>query len=192
MGHALADVLFGDVNPSGRLPVTFPVLETDTPLQTPEQFPGVNNTAVYSEGLLIGYRWFDHAGVAPAFPFGHGLSYTTFGYSGLVVVPGAPGSGATAVVTFVVTNTGGRPGAEVPQLYVTYPPGAGEPPLSLRGFTKVLLQPGQGANVTLPLSPVDLSVWDVGTHGWAPVPGKFLLSVGASSRDIRLQGALVV
>jgi beta-glucosidase len=114
-GHVVSDLLFGDVNPSGHLPVTFPVDESDGPLKTPEQYPGVDGHTTYSEGIFVGYRWYDKSGVAPLFPFGYGLSYTTFGFSHLTVNRrGRRG----VVVSFEVTNTGSRTGAEVPQVYV--------------------------------------------------------------------------
>ena len=194
MGHALADVLWGDVNPAGRLPVTFPVAAGDTPLQTPEQYPGINGSVVYSERLAIGYRWFDAAGVAPAFAFGHGLSYTSFAYSDLTLVDEG-GAGGGVAVGFTLTNTGPRAGREVAQLYVGFPPSAGEPPLQLRDFASVPLAPGEALNVSLALDARGLSVWLPGPGGgepgaWAVPPGVFLVAVGASSRDLRLHGSV--
>jgi len=180
-GNAIAAVLFGDVNPSGKLPETFPKAQSDLPTQTPEQYPGVNGHAVYSEGLDVGYRWYDAKGIAPLFPFGHGLSYTTFGYSGLVVKKLAGGS---VSVSFTVTNTGTRPGAEVPQVYVGDPPSSGEPPKQLKGYQKVFLQPGQSAPVSLTLDPRSFAYWQ---NGWIVGGGTYAILVGSSSRDIRLQ-----
>ena len=185
MGNALADILFGDVNPSGRLPVTFPVLNSDTPLVTPEQYPGVNGTVTYSEKLNIGYRFFDAAGIAPRFPFGHGLSYTTFAYSGLTIDASQPGA---VTIAFVIKNTGGLAGREVPQLYITFPASAGEPPLSLRAFDNLLIEAGASQRISFSLTLRDLSIWSVEAYAWAPVPGTFTASIGASSRDIRLRG----
>ena len=187
MGHALADVLWGDVNPSGRLPLTFPKTNNDSPLRTPAQYPGVNGTVTYTEQLLIGYRWFDAAAVAPLFPFGHGLSYTSFAYSNLTV--DAAVDAPNVRVTFVVTNAGSRAGKEVPQTYVTFPATAGEPLNQLRGFSVVLLDAGEAISVSVTLTPRDLSVWDVDAHAWARVPGTFGVHVGASSRDFRLSGS---
>lgn len=188
MGNALADVLFGDVNPSGRLPLTFPVANADTPLQTAEQYPGVNGTQNYTERLEVGYRWFDAAGVAPLFAFGHGLSYTSFAYAALQVSPSRGGAADSVAVAVNVTNSGGVAGREVVQLYVAFPASAGEPPAQLRGFEVVDLAPGATATVSFTLAPRDLSVWDTAAYAWAPAAGAFGILVGASSRDIRVNG----
>lgn len=188
MGNALADVLFGDVNPSGRSPVTFPVLNSDTPLTTPEQYPGVNGVVTYTEGLHIGYRFFDAANVTPRFAFGHGLSYTSFTYAGLVVAP--PDADGAVAVSFSITNSGGVDGREVPQLYLGFPPAAGEPPRSLRAFAALPIAAGATAPVNFKLQRRDYSVWaPTPTYAWTVVPGEFTVSVGASSRDIRLVGS---
>ena len=188
MGNALADVLWGDVNPSGRLPLTFPAREADGPLQSPEQYPGVNGTVVYSERLLIGHRWWDAAGVAPLFPFGHGLSYTSFAYSGLAV---DAATAAPAVrVSFFVQNVGAVAGKEVAQLYLAFPASAGEPPLVLRDFAALPLAPGERTLVEFVLDARAYSVWSVEAYAWQPVAGgAYGVSVGASSRDIRLTGS---
>ncbi|MCR6488483.1 glycoside hydrolase family 3 C-terminal domain-containing protein [Amycolatopsis sp. OK19-0408] len=185
-GAAVAGVLFGDVNPSAKLPITFPAADADTPANTAAQFPGVNGVAEYSEGLQVGYRWFDAQGRAPLFPFGHGLSYTTFAFSGLSVR--TTGDGATA--TFTVRNTGHRAGAEVAQLYLGFPSAAGEPPRQLKGFSRVSLAPGQSQRVTIRLAARDFSVWDTGRHAWTPVKGGFTVQVGDSSRSLPLQAPL--
>jgi beta-glucosidase len=185
-GAAVAGVLFGDVNPSGKLPITFPAADADTPANTAAQFPGVDGVAAYSEGLQIGYRWFDAQGRTPLFPFGHGLSYTTFAFSGLSVRN--TGDGATA--TFTVRNTGRRAGAEVAQLYLGFPAAAGEPPRQLKGFERVELAPGQSRRVTIRLGERDFSVWDTGSHAWQPVRGGFTVQVGDSSRSLPLQAPL--
>jgi beta-glucosidase len=187
-GNALAPILFGDVNPSGKLPQTFPRAEADLPASTPAQYPGVNGHATYSEGLLVGYRWFDARGIEPLFCFGHGLSYTTFGYSGLTVAA-APNGGAT--VSFTLKNTGSRSGAEVAQVYVGFPPAAGEPPKQLKGFQKVFVPAGQGVPVTISLDRRAFSYWD-STGGWTVAPGTYHISVGSSSCDIRLQADISV
>ena len=181
-GAAVAAVLFGDVNPSGKLPITFPAADADTPANTPGQFPGVDGVARYSEGLQIGYRWFDAQGKAPLFPFGYGLSYTTFAFSGLSV----RNTGDGALVSFTVRNTGDRAGADVAQVYSAFPTSAGEPPRQLKAFARVDLAPGQSKRVTLRLDARDFSVWDTGTHGWRAVPGVFTVSVGDSSRSLPL------
>jgi len=181
-GNALAAVLFGDVNPSGRLPVTFPVSDVQNPLKTTEQYPGVNGVEVYSEQLLVGYRWYDASAENPAYPFGHGLSYTTFEYSGI--------SASNTAVSVTVKNTGDRSGAEVPQLYIGFPSSAGEPPKVLRGFEKVMLEPGQSALVTFPMDPAkDLSTWDTLSHSFVQQHGTFVAYVGASSRNILLSAS---
>jgi beta-glucosidase len=185
-GAAVAGVLFGDVNPSAKLPITFPAADADTPANTAAQFPGVGGVAEYSEGLQVGYRWFDAQGRTPLFPFGYGLSYTTFAFSGLSVRN--TGHGATA--TFTVRNTGKRAGAEVAQLYLGFPAAAGEPPRQLKGFSRVELAPGQARRVTIELDARDFSVWDTGSHAWQPVKGGFTVQVGDSSRSLPLQAPL--
>ncbi|OLT33625.1 glycosyl hydrolase [Actinomadura sp. CNU-125] len=156
-GGALARVLYGDVDPGGRLPVTFPAEEAHAPTAgNPAQYPGVNKTATFSEGVMVGYRHYDKNGIAPKYPFGHGLSYTTFGYGGLKV--------SSKQVSVTVKNTGGRTGVAVPQMYLGLPsPGVDvpQPPKQLKGFTKVTLEPGQSKTVTFPLSARDLSYWNV-------------------------------
>lgn len=183
VGSAIADVLFGQVNPSGRLPLTFPVGENDeqfTDLQYPGLPPSNPVYANYTEGLFFGYRWYDAHNVAPAFPFGHGLSYTTFAYDSLVV--------SGQAVSFSVRNSGRVPGAEVAQLYIGFPASAGEPPKVLRGFRKVFLGVNEQQTITFVLRDRDLSIWDAGVHAWQQIHGTFGVFVGASSRDIRLSG----
>jgi beta-glucosidase len=182
-GNALAALLFGDVNPSGKLPVTFPRTETQTPAAQPERYPGVNGTATYSEGLQVGYRWYDAQGQEPLFPFGFGLSYTSFAFSRLRVSP-APGGSATVEVD--VTNTGQRTGAEVAQVYLTDPAATGEPPKQLKGFSKITLRPGERRHLRFTLDRRAFSVWDSATQGWTVVPGRFRISVGDSSRNLPL------
>jgi len=190
MGHALADVLWGDVNPAARLPFTIPMTDADNPLPTPEQYPGVNGTVTYSEKLEIDYRWFDAHNVTPRYAFGHGLSYTSFSYADLVV--DATSAAPAVLVSCTVANTGARAGREVPQLYVNFPAAAAEPPWLLRGFDSVELAPGAQAPVAFALSPRDLSTWDAGAHAWARARGAFRVRVGASSRDVRLEGGFEV
>jgi len=187
-GGAIADVLFGAVNPSGKLPLTFPTAENETDI-TPHQWPGWPDPkkptyANYSEGLLVGYRWYDAHKKEPAFPFGHGLSYTSFAYAELTV------QGLS--VNFTVTNTGDIDGAEVAQLYLAFPSAAGEPPKVLRRFAKVNLMPGEHQTVSFTLKDADVSIWDTGVHGWRKVAGEYGVLVGSSSRDVRLQGQMQV
>ena len=199
-GHALAALLFGDVNPSGRLPVSFPRLETDQPALSPAQYPGIANEAQYSEGLYTGYRWFDRQGISPLFAFGFGLSYTTFAYSNLQVAaagtsgpPRTPSGlgGPTARVSFDVTNTGRVAGADVPQLYLAPPSRSvvDAPVRQLAGFQRVVLGPGQTTRVSLAVPLRGVSYYDAGRAGWTPLAGCHPVQVGSSETSIRLEGA---
>lgn len=197
LGYATAAILFGDVNPSGRSVVTFPVSMAQWYAQEPSQFPGVRlnptdayRTVSYDEGLLVGYRWFDQHDLTPLFPFGHGLSYTTFAYSGLSL-SSRSGKG-TVTASVKITNTGARDGAEVAQLYVRFPEWAGEPPRQLKGFQKVFLAAGESSTVTFPLEPRTFQYWDDARGAWVMPAGEFQLYVGASSRDIRAVGSYTV
>ena len=195
-GDAIASVLFGDVNPSGKLPQTFPASAADLPLlSTATQYPGVmvagdtlGPHVTYSEGLEVGYRWYDAHGITPLFPFGHGLSYTSFSYRNLQVTS-APTSTRPAEVAFDVTNVGNLAGSEVPQLYVGAPTNnyVNEPQNQLRGYTRVTLRPGQTQRVSLPVDSRAVSYWDTRSHSWQPEVGCHPILVGSSSRDIRLQ-----
>ena len=189
-GNALARVLFGDVNPSGKLPVTIPVSAIQVPASAAAQFPGVNGHVLYSEDLDIGYRWYDANNVNPLFPFGFGLSYTTFGYSNLTVSAVSPAG--QVQIGFDLTNTGVQTGAEVPQLYLGFPSAAGEPPKLLKGFQRITLAPGQTQHVTFNLVWEDLANWDLAASSWIVTPGTFQVLVGASSRDIRLMETFTV
>ncbi|MET9222612.1 glycoside hydrolase family 3 C-terminal domain-containing protein [Streptomyces sp. NPDC003300] len=186
-GNAIARLLYGDVNFSGKLPVTFPASLADVPAHTPAQWPGQNNTVQYSEGINVGYRWYDSQNKTPAYPFGFGLSYTTFGYSGLTV--GAPDANGNVAVGFDVTNTGTRAGAEVAQVYVGQPATTGEPPKNLRGFQRVSLNPGQSQHVTVTLDARSFQYW---TTTWTNAAGTNAVYVGSSSRDIRLTGQTTI
>jgi beta-glucosidase len=176
-GNALAAVLVGDVNPSGRLPITFPNVENEVGF-TPDMYPGVNLHAAYREELLVGYRWYNAKFVTPAFPFGHGLSYTSFDYSNLTVSHDFPPS----AVSVSVTNIGKVAGNEVVLFYVTFPASANEPPHQLKHFSKTaLLTPNQSATVAFSFSPRDLSIWNTASHSWELVSGVFTLSVCRSA-----------
>ncbi|HZC25902.1 MAG TPA: glycoside hydrolase family 3 C-terminal domain-containing protein, partial [Actinopolymorphaceae bacterium] len=188
-GNAVAAVLFGDVNPSGKLPVSFPVAGTDVPAHTPQQYPGVNGTAVYSEGLQVGYRWYDAQDIAPLFPFGYGLSYTTFGFSHLTVSPVLSPHG-TVAVGVDVTNTGSRAGSDVAQVYVADPAATGEPPTQLKGFQKVALAPGQTKHLAFTLDERAFSTWDPAAQQWATADGRYGVLVGDSSRNLPLHGTV--
>jgi beta-glucosidase len=218
-GNAVAAVLFGDFNPSGKLPITFPRSLDDVPANTPDQYPGTgpvaefkNNyndekdktppgsggVAHYSEGVFVGYRHYDAKAIAPLFPFGHGLSYTSFIYKDLKISPVEvslrQARSARVSVDATVTNSGGPGGAEVVQVYLGLPStdGVPQPPKQLKGFQKVRLDPGKQARVHIELDARSLSYWDVKSHAWAIAPGNYQIMVGASSRDIRLHGQLKV
>ena len=186
-GNAVARVLFGDVNPSGRLPVSIPKSSQDTLARSPEQYPGDGKEVHYSEGINVGYRWFQANGIKPLFPFGYGLSYTTFGYSkpSAVALPGHKG----VTVTFEVQNTGKVGGAEMAQVYVGFPSieEGNEPPRQLKGFEKVNLEPGAAKIVRITLNPRAFSYWSVAKHDWVIEPGTYKIMIGASSEDIRLE-----
>jgi beta-glucosidase len=187
-GHATADLLLGRASPGGKLPVTFPAREADAPTAAPERWPGVGGRQWYAEGVLVGYRWYDAQGIAPLFPFGHGLSYTTFEYADLAVHPRGDGHD----VRFRVRNAGAVAGAEVAQLYVGAPadPPVEMPPQRLAAFARVELAPGESREVTLHVAPRDRSYWDEARHAWVVAPGARPVLVGASSRDVRLRGEL--
>jgi beta-glucosidase len=191
-GSIVAAVLFGKVNPSGKLPITFPKHETDTPLQSPAQYPGVDGVVHYSEGVLVGYRWYDARQIEPLFPFGYGLSYSTFAFKDLKV--SSPTADNRVTIQFTVTNTGKRAGAEVAQVYVSLPslPNVPQPPRQLKGFKRVELSAGQSAPVTLQLDARSFSCWDEAGHGWRVVPGLYSVSVGAGSRDLPLHVAFEI
>ena len=193
-GAALASVLFGDVDPGGRLPATFPDSESQLPSAgDPTAYPGVTD-AIYKEGVFVGYRWYDAHGLTPAYPFGAGLSYTTFRYSNLAVEP-TPGGATAAVVRATVTNTGRRAGVAVPQLYLGLPsPSASvlQPPHQLRGYDKLTLAPGESRTVGFPVDDRALAYWDVATSRWRVVRGCYGVFLGSSSRDLPLHGSLAV
>jgi beta-glucosidase len=188
-GSSIARILFGDVNPSGRLAMTFPANEHQGPGSSFLDYPGDGMTVNYTEGVLVGYRWHDAKNQEPLFPFGHGLSYTTFRYDNLQVVQ--PG-GDQAAVSVRVTNTGKREGAEVVQLYLGFPAAAEEPPNQLKGFEKIGLKPGESKVVTMKLDKDSLGAWDTDAHGWRVYPGSYTAMVGRSSRDIRLKGSFTI
>ena len=150
----------------------------------------------YSEGLQIGYRWFDANGVAPRFPFGFGLSYTTFALSNLIVTPREADGTSPITVRVTVANTGRRRGAEVPQVYVSFPEGAGEPPKRLVAFDKVWLAPGERRVVTMTIDPTaanhPLGVWDEGAQRWRVPAGRYTIGVGTSSADLALKESVTI
>jgi len=215
-GNAIADVLFGEVNPSAKLPLTFPDAETDYGFAL-KQWPGLpsvspecmnwttpghdwahrnqkrcdrahphalrpHGSSMYTEKLEVGYRRFDAQGIEPAFAFGAGLSYSRWAYSNLT-------ADATGV-SFTLANVGAVDGAEVAQVYLGFPPSAGEPPSQLKGFRKVTVKAGAAAAVTIPLTDRSFSTWDVASHAWKVAAGDFVVHVGSSSRDVRLTGKI--
>jgi beta-glucosidase len=231
-GDAVADILFGVVNPSGKLPVTFGNTAREAAYATEAQYPGIHeNTGVgggrgrdpipgepqlvtrYSEDLQMGYRWYEANRVTPVFPFGFGLSYTTFAYSDLSVtvegrtppsrdpaIPPQPGGADVLTVKYTITNTGSRRGAEASQVYLTLPPAAGQPAKRLVGFAKIDLMPGERRQVTVTIDPSasnhPLSYWvpvnNAPAAGWSngnwnTAPGDYTVHVGTSSADTPLR-----
>jgi beta-glucosidase len=194
-GRAVADLLFGDANPSGCLPTTFPVALEDNPAHTgnPLQYPGQDGRVAYLEELHLGYRHYDARGIAPRFAFGHGLSYTCFALEGLRLNGDAFGLDDPIEATTTVRNEGGVAGAEVVQLYLR-PPGArlARPTRALCAFCKVALEPGEARQVTLELDRRSLSFWNPETHAWEVEPGEHVVELGSSSRDIRATARFTV
>ena len=190
-GTSLARVLFGRVNPSGHLPVTFPTSLAQVPASTPAQFPGVGGKVNYSEGIDVGYRWYDARSETPLFPFGYGLSYTQFHFSNLQIGPALPTGVGDVAVTATVTNTGSRAGTEVAQLYLGDPAAAGEPPRQLVGFRRVSLAAGASRQVRFTITPRDTWWWLESAGGWTQSPGTYQVYVGDSSAlaDLPLQGS---
>ena len=200
---AVGNVLFGSVNPSGKLVNTFPKSEADLPHPTitmppPESshFDGAATPEkwamglppfpmAYDEGVKVGYKWYDAENKKPLFPFGYGLSYTTYRYSGLQVTPGDK-----VKVTFTVANTGSREGSEIAEVYAALPAAAQEPPKRLVGFTKVKLNPGEKKNVTVEIEPKYLSIFDEQKDDWSLLPGDYTIMVGGSSDSLPLKGAV--
>ena len=189
-GTAIASVLFGNYDPSGHLTVTFPTSLSQVPASTTAQWPGTGGNVQYSEGIDVGYRWYDSKSLTPLFPFGYGLSYTTFSFSNLNVGPLTAGGAAT--VTATVTNTGSRSGADVAQLYVTDPSASGQPPLQLEGFQRVNLAAGASTTVTFSLTQQNLQYWNSSSNAWATSAGNYTISVGDSSASLPLTGTLSV
>ncbi|HKD62290.1 MAG TPA: glycoside hydrolase family 3 C-terminal domain-containing protein [Terracidiphilus sp.] len=204
--EAIANLLFGDVNPSGKLPLSFPVSELDLPhpvhVDPPRAdadhkvpklagAPGMIGMAMgiappfdaqYDEGIKVGYKWYDGEKKPVLFPFGFGLSYTTYAYSALTVT-----SGETTTVSFTVKNTGKRAGSEIAEVYASLPDAAAEPPNRLVGWTKIDLAPGESKQVSVPIRRDRLNIFDEASDSWKLVPGQYVIRVGASSRNLPLQ-----
>jgi beta-glucosidase len=197
---ALGNVLFGTVNPSGKLPNTFPKSEGDLPRPTIAPPPPMHWSApsqdgaaakvpdygvTYDEGVKVGYKWYDAEKKPVLYPFGYGLSYTTFGYSGLKVTPGD-----TVTVTFTLANTGAREGAEIAEVYAALPADAQEPPKRLVGFAKVNLKPGEKKPVTVEVDKKYLSIWDENKNDWSLLPGDYTIMVGGSSDKLPVKATV--
>ena len=190
-GNAIADLLLGNVNPSGKLITTFFKKWEDCPAYG--NYPGEDDTEVYAEGVFVGYRHLDKENIEPAFAFGHGLSYTTFDYSDLKLSSKKINNGESVEVSFTVKNSGDIAGDEVVQLYVGDPESTVPRPVKeLKGFKRVSLKPGEMKSVTLILKPEDMAFYDICSKDWKVEPGQFNVYVGASSRDIRLTGEFKV
>jgi beta-glucosidase len=199
-GNVVANLLFGVANPSGKLPVTYPKLASDTPTSTPDRYPGVVvdgfPTVYYAEGLEMGYRWYDAQRIAPQFAFGHGLSYTSFAISKLEVTPKTSDGTHPILVQFFVENTGKVAGAEVPQVYFGFPSAAGEPPKRLVAFQKVWLAPGEKKRIQLTIDPAatshPLGIFDATAQQWKVVDGAYEVYVGNSSANVTLTDSITV
>jgi beta-glucosidase len=184
-GNALAKIIFGEVNPSGKLPMTFPKKLEESPAHKLGEFPGVNGTVHYNEGIFVGYRYFDTYQIEPQFAFGHGLSYTTFQYDKLNV---QKGTGKQAIVKLTVKNTGKVAGAEVVQIYVKQAkPSVERPDKELKAFKKVFLQPGESKEVSIALNQDAFSYYDDKKNSWVADAGQYEILAGSSSRDIRVR-----
>jgi beta-glucosidase len=193
-GTALASTLFGSSDPGGHLPVTFPQSLSQVPAFATAQFPGMNDTVQYSEGLNVGYRFYDAENLTPLFPFGYGLSYTSFQYSHLRISKSPDGATGDVTVSATVTNTGSRAGADVAQLYLGDPAAATEAPRQLAGYERVSLRPGQSRVVSFQVTPQSESWWDTTANGWTSSPGAYGVYVGDSSAlaGLPLQGSFTL
>ena len=189
VGNAIANVLFGDVNPSGKLPLTFPKKLSDSPAHNSERsFPGVEERVFYDEGIYVGYRYFDKEQIDPLFPFGYGLSYTTFNYENLKLDKEKFTKNDTVTVSLDIVNSGNRSGMEIIQLYIQdIKSSIDRPPKELKQFKKVKLEQNERKTVELTLNFDDFSFYDDSTHSWVVEPGTFNILLGSSSRDIHLQ-----
>jgi len=195
--QAIANILFGDVNPSGKLPITFPASVANLPRPAIPAPSDPNSTAPFNvdctiEGFNVGYKWYDSKNLPVLFPFGFGLSYTTFSISNLTLVPNLAPATLGFAASFDVQNTGTRAGAEVAQVYLALPAGIGEPPVRLVGWQKVVLAPNQVQHVTVNVAASDsshpLSYWDTTSNGWLNATGDYAVYVGNSSRNLVLDG----
>ena len=208
-GSALSDVLFGKVNPSGRLPITIPHRDNEINMTT-DQYPGIGipKHASYSERLEVGYRWYNAHKVQPHFPFGYGLSYTSFLYTNMIIqydhsyvrssstsilLQGSDQENEVIIIVNVdVSNSGGRKGADVIQLYMTYPDTSEEPPTQLKGFVKVNLDVNESQTVEFQVTARQLSIWDIDHHSWKIDTGEYVFTVGSSSTNIALKKSIKI
>jgi len=185
-GNALTAVLAGDVNPSGKLPFSFPVKLQDNSAHALGEFPGSNGQVTYNEGIFVGYRWHDKQKIKPLFSFGHGLSYTTFEYSKVTADKKEMKSSENITITVKVKNTGKREGSEIVQLYISdLRSSLPRPVKELKGFEKVSLMPGEEKTISFTIDKSDLSFFDAEKHTWIAEPGDFEAVIGASSTDIK-------
>jgi beta-glucosidase len=196
--QALANILFGDVNPSGKLPASFAKNDEQLPHPTIPGLEGATSTPsgrrhkvkpfdlTYTEGAKVGYKWFEATNTQPLFPFGFGLSYTTYAYSGITV------DDANRTVHFTVRNTGACEGTEIAEVYVALPSAAKENYKRLAAWQRVKLAPGQSREVTLPLHPLTLTVFNTDRNGWQLLPGDYNVTAGPSSSDTPLKATLHV
>ena len=189
-GHVLCDILTGDICPSGKLPFTLPKVYGDTPVARYGEYQKTN--CRYNEDILVGYRAYDHDHIEPLFPFGHGLSYSSFVYSDLEISAVGNGQENGLTVSFKVTNTGSVAAMETAQVYIGDPVcSVKRPPKELRNFKKVALEAGETERISLPISVMDLSYYDEVAGDWRFESGEFTVNVGSSSGDIRLKGSVV-
>jgi len=192
-GNALADVLTGKVNPSGKMPFTIPVKLDDAPAHALGNYPGKDLKVNYEEGILVGYRWYDTKKITPLFPFGYGLSYTNFEYSDLKTDQTNYPKDGTIKLSFNMKNTGDVAGAEIAQLYVSDPEcSVMRPTKELKGFQKVFLQPGESKTVELSVPVSSFAFYSEENHAWVVEPGSFILQVNSSSADNRLKETINV
>ncbi len=192
-GTALTKILFGDVNPSGKLPISWEKKIEDNPTYKNYYEKGNSRDVKYAEGVFVGYRYYETSTVKPLFPFGFGLSYTKFAFSNLAISPDSASSTGPIRVGFDVKNTGSRAGAEVAQIYVGDPSATVKrPEMELKGFSRVMLAPGQMRHVTATLNKRSLAYWDEASHGWKVDPGKFVVYVGDSSENVPLKKGFTV
>jgi beta-glucosidase len=197
-GPAIADLLFGRVSPSGKLPITFPASVNDLPrpvIPTPSSTSGSFDVDYTIEGLNVGYKWYESRNIKPLFAFGYGLSYTTFSISGIqLTADSSPANGFQ--VSFTLKNTGNLAGAEVAQVYLGFPSGVGEPPMRLVGWNKTLLQPGAQQQVTIKVNAADaahpLAYWNTAANSWATAPGVYTVYVGNSSDNVQTAGTFQI